>query len=125
MNFNVKLYLLRIEMKTNFMEQKKIQIIIEGYNAAKVDNTVAWIFRKFSDAGVKITNNKVFLPNKREIFTVLKSPRGHKSAQQHLGRITHRRLIQVSNIGLVDLNRIGLTGSYPQFSKEVRINVKI
>ena len=46
------------------MEQKKINIIIEGYDTAKVDSTVAWIFRKFFDAGVKITSGKVFLPNK-------------------------------------------------------------
>ena len=106
------------------MEQSKIQIIIEGYDTAKVDNTVAWIFRKFSDAGVKITNNKVFLPNKWETWTVLKSPRGHKNSQRHLGRITHRRLIQVLDINLADLNKIGLAGSYPQISKEVRISVK-
>ena len=107
------------------MEQKKINIIVEGYDTAKVDSTVAWIFKKFFDAGVKITSGKVFLPNKWEIFTVLTSPRGHKNAQRHLGRITHRRLIQVSDITLADLNKIGLAGSYPEISKEVRIRVKI
>lgn len=120
------------------MEQKKINIIIKGYDNTKVDNTAAWVFKKFFDAGVKITNNKLFLPNERfekyvgaklpnkwEIFTVLKSPRGHKNAQRHLGRVTHKRLIQVSGVTLADLNKIGLTGSYPEISKEVLIEVKV
>lgn len=101
------------------MEQKKIQIIIKGYDAAKVDDTTAQIFRKFFSKGIKITSGKVFLPNQWENFTVLKSPRGHKSAQQHLGRITHRRLIQVLDINLVDL----ISGLTAQIPKEVQLSV--
>ena len=106
-------------------EQRKIQITIKGCEISKVENVTAWIFKKLSDAGVKTASGKIFLPNKRERWTVLKSPRGHKNAQQNLGRITHRRLIEVSDINLVDLNKIGLTGSYPEFPKDVLINVKV
>ncbi|CAI2183919.1 15975_t:CDS:2 [Funneliformis geosporum] len=61
---------------------------------------------------------------KSQVVTVLKSPHKHKRAQEHLGRITHRRLIQVVNASFVDLNKAGLTGSYPQISRGVQVRIK-
>jgi len=54
----------------------------------------------------------------------LRSPHKHKDSQEHLGRITHRRLIQVIDTSFADLNKAGLAGSYPQISRGVRVRVK-
>jgi len=55
----------------------------------------------------------------------LRSPHKHKDSQEHLGRITHRRLIQVINTSFADLNKIGLADPYPQISRGVQVRVKV
>jgi len=55
----------------------------------------------------------------------LRSPHKHKDSQEHLGRITHRRLIQVLNVSFADLNNIGLEKDYPQISRGVQVRVKV
>jgi ribosomal protein S10 len=76
------------------------------------------------DAKLKFTG-KVYLPTKWERATVLKSPHKHKDSQEHLGRITYRRLIQVVDTSFADLNKVGLAGAYPQISRGVRVRVKV
>jgi len=113
-------------------KNSKLNIIIEGFDVPLVEITTAWILRKLLDAKVKFTG-KIFLkpkmpaklPTKWERVTVLRSPHKHKSSQEHLGRITHRRLIQVLNVSFADLNNIGLEKDYPQISRGVQVRVKV
>lgn len=105
-------------------KSNKLNIIIEGFEVPLVETTTAWILRKLLDAKLEFTG-KVYLPTKWESVTVLKSPHKHKSSQEHLGRITHRRLIQVINTSFADLNKAGLAGSYPQISRGVQVRVKV
>jgi len=65
------------------------------------------------------------LPTKREKITVLRSPHKHKGSQEHLGRITHRRLVQVLNASFAELNNAGLEKDYPQISRGVQVRVKV
>lgn len=109
-----------VETKTS----NKLNIIIEGFDVPLVETTTAWILRKLLDAKLKFTG-KIYLPTKRERVTVLKSPFKHKDSQEHLGRITHRRLVQVLGAPYSDLNKVGLTGSYPQISRGVQVRVKV
>jgi small subunit ribosomal protein S10 len=104
--------------------KKKLNIVIEGFEVPLVEKTTVWILRKLLDAKLKF-KGKVYLPKKWEIETVLKSPHKHKDSQEHLGRITYRRLIQVIDASFVDLNKAGLAGSYPQISRGVRIRIKV
>ena len=75
------------------------------------------------DAKLKF-KGRVFLPNKREIVSILRSPHKHKDSQEHLGRITYRRLIQVIDASFAEVNKIGLAGSYPEISRGIRIRIK-
>ena len=105
-------------------KSNKLNVKIEGYDVALVDNTTAWILKKLLDAKLKFTG-KIYLPTKRERVTVLKSPHKHKSSQEHLGSIVYRRLIQVTDASFAELNSAGLANAYPQLSRGVRVTIKV
>ncbi|RHZ37651.1 30S ribosomal protein S10 [endosymbiont GvMRE of Glomus versiforme] len=118
------------ETKRKIAETKKegneLYVLIEGFQARLVDETTAWIIRKLLDAKIKFDPKaKVFLPNQRERLAVPKSPHKHKDSQEHFGRITHRRLIKVTDTSFADLNKAGLAGAYPQISRGVQIRIKV
>ncbi|KLL02686.1 MAG: 30S ribosomal protein S10 [Mycoplasmataceae bacterium RV_VA103A] len=105
-------------------KSNKLNIIIEGFEVPLVEITTAWIVRKLLNAKLKFTG-KIYLPTKREVVTPLRSPHKHKDSQEHLGRMTYRRLIQVVDASFADLNKAGLAGSYPQISRGVQVRVKV
>ncbi|RHZ36941.1 30S ribosomal protein S10 [endosymbiont GvMRE of Glomus versiforme] len=104
----------------------KLNILIEGFDVRPVEVTTAWILRKLLDTKIKFNaKGKVYLPNQWETETVLKSPHKHKKSQEHLGRIMHRRLIQVIDTSFADLNKIGLKGEHPEISRGVQVRLKV
>ena len=103
---------------------KKLNIIIEGFDVPLVENTTLWILRQLLEAKLKFTG-KICLPTRRERVAVLRSPHKHKDSQEHLGRLTHRRLIQVLEASFADLNRAGLTKAYSQISRGVQVRIKV
>lgn len=110
-------------MKKN-KENKNLNVVIKGFERELVDQTTTLILRKLINAKLKF-KGKVYLPHKREMATVLRSPHKHKDSQEHLTRITYRRLIQVIDASFADLYKAGLAGSYPQISRGVLVEVKV
>jgi small subunit ribosomal protein S10 len=105
------------------VKSNKLYIIIEGYEVPLVEKTTALILRKLLNAKLKF-KGKIYLPRKEERETVLRSPHKHKDSQEHLGRTTYRRLIQVINASFSDVSKAGLAGSYPEISRGIRIRIK-
>ncbi len=77
------------------MTNPKIRIKLESYDHQLIDRSSERIVKTAEPTGA-IIDGPTPLPNKKEVFTVLRSPHVNKKSREKFIQIIHRRLIDIS-----------------------------
>jgi small subunit ribosomal protein S10 len=84
-------------------KQQRIQIRLKGYDRRILDQAVKDIVDAAQKSGARVLG-PTFLPTKREIWTVLRSPHIHKKAREQFEIRTHKRyLIIMPTVRTIDV----------------------
>ena len=78
----------------NMPNEQKIRIKLKAYDHRLLDQAVLEIVETVKRTGAKIAG-PVPLPNKREIYTILRSPVIDKKSREQFELCTHKRLIDI------------------------------
>ena len=76
------------------MKKQKIRLTLKSYDHQLLDKAVKQIVSTVKRTGSKIVG-PVPLPNKRQCFTVLRSPHVDKKSREQFELTTHRRIMDI------------------------------
>ena len=76
------------------LKSKNLRIALKAYEPNLLDDACYRIIEAVNSNGTQITG-PVFLPTKRRIYCVLRSPHVNKDAREHFEIRTHKRLIDL------------------------------
>src|ERR1700735_3422694 len=74
-----------------------LKIKVYGYDVKTVEEAISKIISQVIKIGLKFSG-VIYLPVKRELVTVLRSPHKHSSSREQFERRTHKRLFYVFNV---------------------------
>lgn len=78
------------------MSSQKIRIRLKAFDSNMLDRSASEIVRTAKKTGARISG-PVFLPTKRSIYTVLRSPHVDKKSREQFEIRVHKRLIEISD----------------------------
>ena len=76
------------------MKKQKIRLTLKSYDYRLLDNAVRQIVLTAKRTGSQVLG-PVPLPNKKKIFTVLRSPHIDKKSREQFEIITHKRILDL------------------------------
>jgi len=76
------------------MKKQKIRLTLKSYDHRLLDNAVKQIVMTVKRTGSQILG-PVPLPNRKKIFTVLRSPHVDKKSRDQFELITHKRILDI------------------------------
>ncbi|MGE0206616.1 MAG: 30S ribosomal protein S10 [Candidatus Babeliales bacterium] len=76
------------------MKKQKIRLSLKSYDHQLLDKAVKQIVLTAKRTGSEIVG-PVPLPNKRQIFTVLRSPHVDKKSREQFALTTHKRILDI------------------------------
>jgi small subunit ribosomal protein S10 len=76
------------------MKKQKIRLTLKSYDYRLLDNAVRQIVLTAKRTGSQVLG-PVPLPNKKKIFTVLRSPHVDKKSREQFEIITHKRILDL------------------------------
>lgn len=76
------------------MKKQKIRLILRSYDHQLLDKAVKQIVMTGKRTGSDIVG-PVPLPNRRRVFTVLRSPHVDKKSRDQFELVTHRRILEI------------------------------
>jgi small subunit ribosomal protein S10 len=76
------------------MKKQKIRLTLKSYDHQLLDRAVKQIVLTVKRTGSQIVG-PVPLPNKRSIFTVLRSPHVDKKSRDQFELVTHKRIVDI------------------------------
>jgi small subunit ribosomal protein S10 len=76
------------------MKKQKIRLTLRSYDHRLLDNAVKQIVLTVKRTGSQVLG-PVPLPNKKRIFTVLRSPHIDKKSREQFEIITHKRILDI------------------------------
>ena len=76
------------------MKKQKIRLTLKSYDHRLLDNAVRQIVMAVKRTGSQIVG-PVPLPNRKMIFTVLRSPHIDKKSREQFEVITHKRILDI------------------------------
>lgn len=76
------------------MKKQKIRLTLKSYDFRLLDNAVRQIVLTAKRTGSQVLG-PVPLPNKKKIFTVLRSPHIDKKSREQFEIITHKRILDL------------------------------
>jgi small subunit ribosomal protein S10 len=76
---------------------KKFRVKIKGYDSKIVEKSAKIVLEAAYNTGSKV-KGPVFLPNKKEVYCVVRSPHIYKRSMEHFERITHVRLVDIYDV---------------------------
>ena len=108
-------------------EPKTLRIIISSYDVANLEEATKVISRQVKQ--IAQSKKKKFggsfpLPIKRELITVPISPHKHKDSQEQLERKISRRVVEISDMTLKELEKDLKKGGELIFPASVQIRIK-
>ena len=81
-------------MNSGKMKKQKIRLTLKSYDYRLLDNAVRQIVLTAKRTGSQVLG-PVPLPNKKRIFTVLRSPHVDKKSREQFEIITHKRILDL------------------------------
>ncbi len=76
------------------MKKQKIRLTLKSYDHQLLDKAVKQIVLTVKRTGSQIVG-PVPLPNRRQVFTVLRSPHVNKKSREQFELITHKRILDI------------------------------
>ena len=76
------------------MKKQKIRLTLKSYDHQLLDSAVKQIVMTAKRTGSQVLG-PIPLPNRRKVFTVLKSPHIDKKAREQFELTTHKRIIDI------------------------------
>jgi small subunit ribosomal protein S10 len=76
------------------MKKQKIRLTLKSYDHQLLDNAVKQIVMTVKRTGSQIVG-PVPLPNRKKIFTVLRSPHIDKKSREQFELTTHKRILDI------------------------------
>lgn len=76
------------------MKKQKIRLTLKSYDHQLLDNAVKQIVMTVKRTGSQIVG-PVPLPNRKKIFTVLRSPHVDKKSREQFELTTHKRILDI------------------------------
>lgn len=76
------------------MKKQKIRLTLKSYDHQLLDNAVKQIVMTVKRTGSQILG-PVPLPNKKRVFTVLRSPHIDKKSREQFELTTHKRIVDI------------------------------
>jgi small subunit ribosomal protein S10 len=73
---------------------QKIRIKLKGYDHEVVDRSARQIVETVENSGAKVSG-PIPLPNKKNVYCVIRSPHVDKDSREHFEIRTHKRLIDI------------------------------
>ena len=73
---------------------QKIRIKLKAYDAEVIDRSAKKIIETVESSGAKVSG-PIPLPNKRNVYCVIRSPHVDKDSREHFEIRTHKRLIDI------------------------------
>ncbi len=75
---------------------QKIRIKLKAYDNEIIDSSAKKIVETVERSGAKVSG-PIPLPNKKNVYCVIRSPHVHKDSREHFEIRTHKRLIDIIN----------------------------
>lgn len=76
----------------------RVRIKLESYDVRLLDQSSEKIVQVANSSKAKVVG-PVYLPTRRRLFCVLRSPHVNKKSREHFQLLTHKRLIEIHNPG--------------------------
>jgi small subunit ribosomal protein S10 len=76
------------------MKKQKIRLTLKSYDHRLLDNAVKQIVMTVKRTGSEVVG-PVPLPNRKRVFTVLRSPHIDKKSREQFEIITHKRILDI------------------------------
>lgn len=76
------------------MKKQKIRLTLKSYDHQLLDKAVKQIVLTVKRTGSQIVG-PVPLPNRRQVFTVLRSPHVDKKSREQFQLVTHKRILDI------------------------------
>ena len=76
------------------MKKQRIRLLLKSYDHQLLDKAVKQIVFTVKRTGSQLMG-PVPLPNKRRVFTVLRSPHSDKESREQFELTTHRRILDI------------------------------
>jgi small subunit ribosomal protein S10 len=76
----------------------RVRIKLESYDVRLLDQSSDKIIDVAKNSKAKVVG-PVYLPTRRRLFCVLRSPHVNKKSREHFQLLTHKRLIEIHNPG--------------------------
>ena len=76
------------------MKKHKIRLSLKSYDHQLLDNAVKQIVLTAKRTGSKVLG-PIPMPNRKKIFTVLRSPHVDKKSREQFELITHKRIVDI------------------------------
>jgi len=73
---------------------QKIRIKLKAYDHEVIDNSAKKIVETVESSGAKVSG-PIPLPNKKNVYCVIRSPHVDKDSREHFEIRTHKRLIDI------------------------------
>jgi len=73
---------------------QKIRIKLKSYDSEVIDRSAKKIVETVESSGAKVTG-PIPLPNKKNVYCVIRSPYVNKDSREHFEIRTHKRLIDI------------------------------
>jgi len=73
---------------------QKIRIKLKAYDSEVIDRSAKKIVETVESSGAKVTG-PIPLPNKKNVYCVIRSPYVNKDSREHFEIRTHKRLIDI------------------------------
>jgi len=73
---------------------QKIRIKLKAYDAEVIDRSAKKIIETVESSGAKVSG-PIPLPNKKNVYCVIRSPHVDKDSREHFEIRTHKRLIDI------------------------------
>ncbi|KAK9916136.1 hypothetical protein WJX75_009056 [Coccomyxa subellipsoidea] len=77
--------------------EQKIRIKLKAYDAQLLQQSVGLISDAASSTGARVSG-PVYLPTRRRIYCVLRSPHVNKDSREHFETRTHSRMVDIRNL---------------------------
>ncbi len=87
------------------MTSQKIRIRLKAFDSNMLDRSASEIVRTAKKTGARISG-PVFLPTKRSIYTVLRSPHVDKKSREQFEIRVHKRLIEITEATQQTINEL-------------------
>jgi small subunit ribosomal protein S10 len=76
------------------MKKQKMRLTLKSYDHQLLDNSVKQIVLTVKRTGSRVLG-PVPMPNRRKVFTVLRSPHVDKKSREQFELVTHKRIIDI------------------------------